>query len=269
MNSNREVLSADLSVLPTKGDRSSRKRPGEWLFHRRAWIGGIAVGLAGLVLTSQPALTLDPSTTLIGMVLGAAVLAGRVVIAGYTRSGCSSGCTSRLQGKELSTSGFYSTVRHPLYLLNILLVASSLITSGNWWLVSLGTFSTALFLREIARAEDHFLDLHFKIEFRRWAARTPAFLPNPALWQPWSRVFVPARALRREYSTVFAFMMASTLFAGLRSSSLESIPLEFPSAFLIQSLAFLGVRWWIKRHAKSFFAQGKGAAAEPILKRRR
>lgn len=79
---------------------------------------------------------------------------------------------------ELITTGPYRWVRHPLYTVGILMLASLILISGSWLLAALTVIGvTALNVR--CRKEEANLRDRFGQAYADYAARTRRFLPIP------------------------------------------------------------------------------------------
>jgi len=78
---------------------------------------------------------------------------------------------------ELTTSGLYQFVRHPIYTAVLAIVVSLTIRSGSW--ISLGVAAvTVIFFNSKARWEEDRLSEAYP-DYDAYAARTPRFIPQP------------------------------------------------------------------------------------------
>lgn len=64
------------------------------------------------------------------------------------------------------------------------------------------TLSFWLYYERIMMAEEAFLRGKFGAEYDRWAAETPAFVPNPWLWRRSTLPFSIRNSLKREYTAL-------------------------------------------------------------------
>lgn len=202
-------------------------RQGNWLFRRRGYLPLLlAPILAGAMLKYPSAALLPdgPRNILCGLV----VLAG-LVIRGYTSGhappGTSGGNTAAQMADSLNVSGSYSVVRHPLYLGNALCWLGVAMFTQSVSVTALVVLIFWLYYERIMMAEEAFLGERFGEAFRAWAARTPAFLPNPRSWVPPASPFDWRNVVRREYSGIYwvivifsllEFVGASAAAGGLR-----------------------------------------------------
>src|SRR6266852_1652044 len=80
------------------------------------------------------------------------------------------------------SDGPYSIVRHPLYAFSILGAAGVGAQSGSLLVTVLFTFAVWAVFNRIARIEETDMASRFGDAYRAYLARTPRFVPNPALW---------------------------------------------------------------------------------------
>ena len=135
----------------------------------------------------------------------------RVLVAGYAPRGTSGRNTKKQRADSLNTSGMYSVVRHPLYTGNFLMGLGVSMFLCLWWLPLIYALSFAVYYERIMFTEEAFLSDSYGMFYLEWAQRTPAFLPNPFLWQQPNLPFSLKTALRREYQSLFA--LVATMFA--------------------------------------------------------
>ena len=83
-----------------------------------------------------------------------------------------------LKNKELSTTGPYSYVRHPLYTGNLVLLIGLAIINGLWWSFLIGFFFAVFYYPTAIEYEDRKLKELFPDEWPQWANITPALLPK-------------------------------------------------------------------------------------------
>jgi protein-S-isoprenylcysteine O-methyltransferase Ste14 len=130
-------------------------------------------------------------------------LSVRMLTVAYIREGSSGRELSSPGAERLNTTGFYSVVRHPLYLGNSIIwlgVASML---HQWWLSITLMLISFLYHSLIIMAEETYLCKRFGSTYREWAQKTPAFIPAFHCWTPPRLPFSIAMVLRREYSGLF------------------------------------------------------------------
>jgi protein-S-isoprenylcysteine O-methyltransferase Ste14 len=104
------------------------------------------------------------------------------------------------KGREITRSGPYRLVRHPLYLGSALLGAGFAVASRSWVVVALTTVYLGLTLLAAVRTEEAALDATF-------AGAYSAYRSGQAT--PVQRVFSWSRAIRnREHRAVLGFLVA-------------------------------------------------------------
>ena len=190
------------------------ERQGSWLFRRRSEFPLVLVALMLLELW------LDPPAPL-GGVAGAAwavlclgiAFAGEAIRAytvGRVPGGTSARQTREPGGGEVNTSGWYSVVRHPLYLGNFLIWTGLALWLRSWEFVLIVALAFWLYYERVMYAEEAYLRRTFAERYLGWAARTPAFLPRLTGWRPADLPFSWRVVVRREHSSGFAIV---TVFA--------------------------------------------------------
>ena len=187
-------------------------RAGNWLFRRRSYLPLLVLAaLAALSFAIPPGAAgrLD-AWELAGMLVAAAGLALRAWTVGHAPAGTSGRGTRRLEAASLSTEGLYSVVRHPLYLGNLLIWAGVAATTGSLAAVAGTVLVFWLYNERIMLAEERFLHERFGAVFSRWAARTPALLPDPRLWRRHELPFSPVFALGRDHAAFYAWVASTT-----------------------------------------------------------
>ena len=127
-------------------------------------------------------------------------LAVRVLTVGFVPGSTSGRNTTEQRAAVLNTSGAYSVVRNPLYLGNFLILLGFALATMSWWFTLIACLAFALYYERIIHAEEGFLCDRFGDDYRRWAERTPAFLPALRLWRRPSLPFSLRTVLRREYN---------------------------------------------------------------------
>lgn len=78
---------------------------------------------------------------------------------------------------ELTTSGLYRFVRHPIYSGLLVLVIGLVVRTGSWTGVLLGVVTIGFFHVKAAWEEARLADRY--PDYERYAARTPRFVPRP------------------------------------------------------------------------------------------
>ncbi len=190
------------------------ERQGTWLFKRRSEFPLMVLALLLLELW------LDPPAPLAGV--AAATWAGlclaiagageaiRAYTVGRVPGGTSARQTREPGGGIVNTSGWYSVVRHPLYLGNFLIWIGLALWLRSWEFVLIVGLVFWLYYERVMYAEEAYLRRTFAERYLGWAARTPAFLPRLSGWRPAELPFSWRVVVRREHSSCFAIV---TIFA--------------------------------------------------------
>ena len=108
-------------------------------------------------------------------------------------------------------TGWYSVVRHPLYLGNYIMGLGVSLFPFVWWLPLIYTLSFALYYERIMAAEEDFLKNKFGDDFENWSTITPGFFPDFYKWDSPELNFSFKNILRREYSSLFALIFSFTV----------------------------------------------------------
>lgn len=173
---------------------------GRWLFRWRSYIPlPLLLALAAWLHLHPPGDELSARRHVWEsgcLLLGLAGIAVRAWIAGTAPPGTSGRNTRGQIARRLNTTGPYSIVRHPLYVANFAIwSAVALFTrSLMWWGIATAYFWACY--ERIIMAEERFLGTRFGDEYVRWAARTPALVPDLSLWTPPALRFSWRRAAR-------------------------------------------------------------------------
>lgn len=187
------------------------ERDGVRLFRQRSHFPLVLVVLLGVELWLAPAAQWPPwaETAWTALCLGLA-LAGewvRAYTVGRVPGGTSARQTRAPGGGTLNTSGFYSVVRHPLYLGNFLIWAGLALLARSWRFELIVVLVFWVYYERIMFAEEAYLRRTFGAAFVDWSARTPAFLPAVAQWRPADLPFSWRVVVRREHSSAFAIVV--------------------------------------------------------------
>jgi hypothetical protein len=105
-----------------------------------------------------------------------------------------------------------------------------------------------LYHERIMLAEEAFLEQRFGDEFREWAARTPAVIPDPRAWLYSNLPFSLRNVLRREYNNAFGVVLAMFLLDAASDSAAQH---RLTTGYWWERLMFVGfVLWLILRTLK-------------------
>jgi len=183
----------------------------------------------------------------------------RILVVGHTPQNTSGRNTREQIADVLNTTGWYSIVRHPLYLGNYLMGLGISLFPFIWWVPVIYSLSFALYYERIMAAEENFLSDKFGNDFEKWSSVTPGFFPAFSKWDGPSLKFSLRNILRREYSSLFALIFSFTIldFIGniLVVKRFFIIPL-WTNLFWLTFLAYLILRT-LKRYTKILDVKGR------------
>ncbi|MBS1256682.1 MAG: hypothetical protein MAG581_02508 [Deltaproteobacteria bacterium] len=145
------------------------------------------------------------------LIVGLLGLFFRILVVGHTPQNTSGRNTREQIADVLNTTGWYSVVRHPLYLGNYTMGLGVSLFPFVWWLPLIYTLAFALYYERIMAAEEDFLRSKFGEDFEKWAESTPAFFPDFSKWDSAVLNFSIINILRREYSSLFALILCFTV----------------------------------------------------------
>ena len=135
----------------------------------------------------------------------------RILVVGHTPQNTSGRNTREQIADVLNKTGWYSVVRHPLYLGNYLMGLGISLFPFNWCLPVVYSFSFAIYYERIMLAEEDFLEEKFGDDFEKWSKGTPSFFPKFSKWDGPLLEFSLKNILRREYSSFFALILCFTI----------------------------------------------------------
>lgn len=207
-------------------------RDGAFLFRWRSYLPLLllVVAIPAFFITEQTELSLGEPVAhawvYFCMVISYFGLLVRCLTIGFVPAGTSGRGTKRLKADVLNTTGMYSIVRNPLYLGNFLAILGLAMSLMVWWAVILFVLLYWLYIERIIWAEEDFLGARFGAQYDEWSARTPAFIPNLALWEPADLTFSFRTVLRREYHGFLAiaaayFFLEAILDLGIEGEKLS------------------------------------------------
>lgn len=231
--------------------RETMESQGRWLFRYRSALPLLALGLVAAAVAIEEPFVRSPDRTLQLVCLGVGALGMlvRLLVAGHVPKRTSGRNTSKGQvADSLNTTGLYATVRHPLYLGNLLLWLACGGVVGVAWLVAVMGLLFWIYYERIMLAEEAFLRGQFGETFETWAARTPAFVPHPWRWSSPELGFCARTALKREYHSAYAFVVIFVVLAHVPLL----IPLRRfrPDPWLLGLLAVATALWVLVRIAR-------------------
>lgn len=194
--------------------REEFEATGNWLFRRRGYLPLLLFPLLLFAAgeSSYPGGHHGLHLAWVGFCVLVALLglAVRIGTVGFVPRQTSGRNTSRQLAATLNTTGLYSIVRHPLYLGNYLMWLGVALFPRVWWAPVIVSLVFWLYYERIMFAEEEFLRRKFGPLHVSWAARTPAFIPRPALWRRPDARFSLLTVLRREHSGLLALVASLT-----------------------------------------------------------
>ena len=87
------------------------------------------------------------------------------------------------KGREITRSGPYQFVRHPLYLGSAIMAVGFAVAAGSGWVVLLVALYMGLTLLAAMRTEERVLDEKFKGEYSAWREGRAEPVERPFSWQ--------------------------------------------------------------------------------------
>lgn len=138
-------------------------------------------------------------------------LAIRAAIAGH---GQGADVENKASATRLDVTGFYSVVRHPVYIANFLILLSGILLFKSAIFTALFAVVAFVYYERLTLSREKLLLNTHGETFRAWAERTPAFLPQVSQWQSPAEGFNFRLAARREAVTLaFIGLMFFTIEA--------------------------------------------------------
>lgn len=205
------------------------EKQGQWLFRFRGQIPLVifflcipAVYLSSHRITqSRTELIITAGALFISMI-GMMI---RFIAVGTSGEGTSGRNTKEQVAEELTTSGIYSIVRHPLYLGNYLMWLGILCFTYNLPLILIISLVYWVYYEKIMYAEEVFLEKKFVSSFTAWANRTPAVFPSFENFCKADNALSIKKILRQEYSgflaIVFCYCFIDNMRFFIRTGSLH------------------------------------------------
>ena len=236
---------------------------GYWLFRWRSYFPIILVFIFlpamkdyGYVLGSREVTT---NWSIFCLIVASIGLFFRILVVGYTPQNTSGRNTREQIADVLNKTGWYSVVRHPLYLGNFLMGLGITMFPCDLYLPFVYSLSFILYYERIMLAEEDFLCKKFGEEFEEWSKETPSFLPKFSKWDGPILEFSFKNILRREYSSFFAMVLCFTILDLIGNilvlGKLYIISL-WVNLFLISLSAYLILRT-LKRYTKILDVKGR------------
>ncbi len=193
---------------------------GNWLFKRRGWLPVFLVvaGIVMMYLGNRQAILFDLRDEMI--FLGVSIFGEliRIFTVGFAPRNTSGRNTVAGQiADELNTTGFYSLVRHPLYVGNFFIwLGPVLFLRSAWFTVVFGLIYW-LYYERIMFAEEQFLRRKFGEAYDKWSEKVSAFFPFSFRFVRPALPFSILNILKREYNSIFNIFLIFFLLDGFRN----------------------------------------------------
>ena len=230
------------------------ERQGNWLFKRRSELPLLVLALMLVELWLRPPARLGgPAETLWAVLCLGLAFAGegvRAAAVGRVPGGTSARQTREPGGGALNTSGWYSVVRHPLYLGNFLIWIGLALWLRSWEFAAVVALVFWVYYERVMYAEEAYLRGRFGDAYVDWASRTPAFLPRLGGWRPADLPFSWRVVIRREHSSAFAIVATfAAMVYGRDLATTGAVQLHPPVAtiFVAALIAFLAAVFLTRR----------------------
>jgi len=194
------------------------KKQGDFLFLHRGSLPLLilATGLGVFILSRlywEPAPFLQ--TTAFKIISLAVALVGegiRIFTVGYTPANTSGRNRFRQLADEVNTTGIYSTVRHPLYLGNFIIWLGIAMLTENIWFILVFVLTYWIYYERIMYAEEMFLYNKFDEVYKKWAEKTPAFIPDFSKYESPKLNFSWKKVLKKEKNGISAIFALFFVF---------------------------------------------------------
>ncbi|NWE52823.1 MULTISPECIES: isoprenylcysteine carboxylmethyltransferase family protein [unclassified Brevundimonas] len=117
--------------------------------------------------------------------------------------------------QEIVAAGPYSICRNPLYVFSFIGAFGVGALSGSLSVAFVFTLICWLVFRIVVAREEGYLTEAFGAPYQAYCARTPRFLPNPALWRDEAEVLIRPAFFVRTVRDGLVFLLALPLFEAL------------------------------------------------------
>lgn len=197
------------------------RKEGNWLFKYRSYLPLfiLVIGLALYILKEfNLNFILGQETTyefiynFICLGIGLFGLYIRFHVVGYAAENTSGKNTAEQKADTVNSTGFYSIVRHPLYLGNFLMWLSAAMLIANIWFILVFCLVYWVYYERIMYAEEAYLRDKFGDSYLNWANTVPTFFPRCKNYRKPSLPFNWMKAIKSEKNSFAALTLIFCLF---------------------------------------------------------
>jgi protein-S-isoprenylcysteine O-methyltransferase Ste14 len=197
------------------------RKEGNWLFKYRSYLPLfiLVIGLALYILKElNPNFFLGQETigeyiyNFICLFIGLLGLFIRFHVVGYAAENTSGKNTAEQKADTVNSTGFYSIVRHPLYLGNFLMWLSAAMLIANIWFIVVFCLVYWVYYERIMYAEEAYLREKFGDNYLNWANTVPTFFPRCKNYRKPSLPFNWMKAIKSEKNSFAALTLIFCLF---------------------------------------------------------
>lgn len=197
------------------------RKEGNWLFKYRSYLPLfiLVIGLALYILKEfNLNFILGQETTyefiynFICLGIGLLGLYIRFHVVGYAAENTSGKNTAEQKADTVNSTGFYSIVRHPLYLGNFLMWLSAAMLIANIWFILVFCLVYWVYYERIMYAEEAYLREKFGDNYLNWANTVPAFFPKLKSYRKPTLPFNWMKAIKSEKNSFAALTLIFCLF---------------------------------------------------------
>ena len=231
-------------------------RQGNWFFRWRSYVLLALTPIALITLSQGEAIeiyfgeTADHVYEGICIALAFAGLGIRAFTVGFVPAGTSGRNRREQLASILNVTGMYSLTRNPLYFGNAVIYMSiALFTEGVYFVIVMALF-LIIYLERIIAAEERYLAARFGSAYTDWARSVPAFFPRFSGWKSPELDFSFRNVLRREYSGLFAIIVAFAsieLLEGLLIGGRLLFDEAWVITFIVAAIIYVTLRFLNRR----------------------
>ncbi len=186
---------------------------GAWLFRWRSYLGFLFVPVLAIGIyesATSRGTAIEMPWLYVCLLLSLCGLAIRVHCVGHAPEGTSGRNTREQIASELNTTGWYSVVRHPLYVGNFFIALGIVMLPANFLVVLAYVLAFSIYYERIMFIEEAFLRSTFGVAYVEWAGRTPAVVPRFRTWSRPKQRFEALKSMERECAALAVVVVGLT-----------------------------------------------------------